>query len=471
MVFSSGTFLLFFLPLTFIFYHLPFFKGLTYKNLILCLFSLLFYFWGEPHFIFLMLICIFIDWLAGIKMGTSKSFSIRRMWMLFATCIHISVLFVFKYLSFLSGELSSIFSTPTLSIALPIGISFFSFQMMSYVWDVYREKVPFQKSFLKLTLYIMLFPQLIAGPIVRYEEIKEEIDSRRVSLSDFHEGITRFIIGLSKKVLLADMLALIADNFFLAQPYIEMPVLSAWIGAAAFSFQIYFDFSGYSDMAIGLARCFGFHFQENFRHPYIATSVSDFWRRWHISLTSWFRDYVYIPLGGNRVKKSRWIFNLAAVWILTGIWHGANWTFILWGCLYFVFQLIEKLNLFPVKLPALLRWFFTMVIVCCCWVIFKANSITAAFAYLCNMFGSSGVLYDENTIFYVHQCWRLFVISAICSLPLMQIIKRLLVPAHHNKYGNILITCIGNLGLLVLLSLSLLTVLSGAYSPFIYFNF
>lgn len=470
MVFSSSVFLLFFLPAVMILYYLPGIRNFHYKNFILLFFSIAFYVWGEPTFLFWIAISIFVDWLCGLQMERTVSLRRKKIWLAFALTLHLTLLFFFKYISFLSEQLSGIAHTPTLNIALPIGISFFSFQMMSYVVDVYRGKVPCQKNIFKLTLYIMFFPQLIAGPIVRYEDVAQQMDQRTVSLDDFYTGISRFIIGLSKKVLLADILATVADNLFLSAPYVSLPAVSAWIGAIAFSFQIYFDFSGYSDMAIGLARCFGFHFLENFSHPYIATSITEFWRRWHISLTGWFRDYVYIPLGGNRVKKSRWIFNLACVWLLTGIWHGANWTFLLWGLIYFLFQLIEKLHVIPISMPTPLRWIATMVIVCCCWVIFKADSIGLAFSYLAAMFGKSGVLYDGNTLYYLQQCARLFIVSGICCLPLGQYSQQFL--KHYSS--PVLVrsaSIVKTLGLLSLLCLCLLTVISGAYSPFIYFNF
>lgn len=453
-----------------ILYHLPGVHNPHYKNFILLFFSIAFYFWGEPSFIVWIAVSIFVDWLCGLQIERTSSKRQKKGWLTLALSLHLALLFFFKYISFLSQQLSGLIHTPTLNIALPIGISFFSFQMMSYVVDVYRAKVPCQKSIWKLTLYIMFFPQLIAGPIVRYEDVAQQMDQRIVSLDDFYTGISRFIIGLSKKVLLADILATVADNLFLSAPYVELPVFSAWIGAIAFSFQIYFDFSGYSDMAIGLARCFGFRFLENFSHPYIATSVTEFWKRWHISLTGWFRDYVYIPLGGNRVKKPRWIFNLACVWLLTGIWHGANWTFLLWGCIYFVLQLFEKLNLLPFSFPKPLRWLITMIVVCCCWVIFKADSVGLAFSYLAAMFGKSGILYDGNTMYYLQQCARLFAISGICCLPLGSFAQEFL----QNHPSAVLVRSaeiVKNLGLLFLLALCLLTVISGAYSPFIYFNF
>jgi len=268
-----------------------------FRNCVLLIASVIFYSWGEPFFTIVMLGSVFIDWVIGLQIGKSESKKRKKAWMLLAVCIHVGILFVFKYLTFTTSQLSLFLPVKVVEIALPIGISFFTFQMMSYIFDIYYGNVKPQKNILKLTLYITMFPQLIAGPIVRYQTVVDEIDNRSVKLHDLYLGISRFIVGLSKKVLLADLLAVVADNIFSANNTMSVATLSAWIGAIAFSFEIYFDFSGYSDMAIGLARCFGFHFNENFNYPYIATSVTEFWKRWHISLTDWFRDYVYIPLG------------------------------------------------------------------------------------------------------------------------------------------------------------------------------
>lgn len=461
-------------------YHIPK-TSIRYKNTLLLFASLLFYFWGDPAFMGWIIVSIFVDWFCCIQIETAELQRAKKIWMFIAIFLHLSLLFYFKYFSFAARQVALLFPTlrPTFDIALPIGISFFTFQMMSYVLDVYRGKIACQKNIGKLALYIMFFPQLIAGPIVRYEDVAQQIDNRSVSWDDFYAGATRFIVGLSKKILLADILAVAADTIFLAQPQASLPAFSAWIGAAAFSLQIYFDFSGYSDMAIGIARCFGFHFLENFDHPYIATSVIDFWKRWHISLTQWFRDYVYIPLGGNRVGKRRWIFNLACVWLLTGIWHGANWTFLLWGGIYFVLQLFEKLNTATLarraeRHPLLSKgvgWLYTMLIVCCCWVIFKAESIHDAFSFLADMFGRSGILYDDNTAFYARQCFRPFLAAAICCLPIGLWVHRGIVNGQV-KPAVVRVLYTGKAVCLIgLLALCLLTAISGAYSPFIYFNF
>lgn len=342
MVFASGVFLFLFLPIILCFYYAPFIKSIHVKNIFLLFGSLVFYAWGEPIFFFLMLFSILVTYYAGVLIEKFEKQERRKKTVLAAAAVYdVAILFVFKYVSFLTCQFAELFHlNKAVDIGLPIGVSFFTFQMMSYIFDVYYGTVAVQHSMIKLALYISLFPQLIAGPIVRYENIEKELDTRSVCSNDVYEGLKRFIFGLGKKVLLADYLAIIADNIFDYTSVVS--VANAWMGAIAYSLQIFFDFSGYSDMAIGLGRMFGFHFPENFNYPYISKSVTEFWRRWHISLSGWFRDYVYIPLGGNRVSKLRWVLNMAAVWLLTGIWHGANWTFLIWGAWYLLALLIEK---------------------------------------------------------------------------------------------------------------------------------
>ncbi len=317
--------------------------GHKFKNFILLLASLLFYAWGEPLFVFVLILGIILNFILGIKIEQNhQQIKYKKLLLIISVIFNLGIFFVFKYLSFVSRELNIIVPVKVLEISLPIGISFYTFQIMSYIFDVYYDKVPAQNNVFDLALYISMFPQLVAGPIVRYSDIEKEIHERKESVTLFCQGTQRFVIGLSKKVLIADFLGGIADKIFLTAEYSNIPLLTAWVGAIAYTFEIYYDFSGYSDMAIGLGKCFGFHFKENFNYPYISCSVSEFWKRWHISLTDWFRDYVYIPLGGNRVSEHRHIINLLTVWLLTGIWHGAEWTFILWGIMYFVIQLFEK---------------------------------------------------------------------------------------------------------------------------------
>jgi len=447
-----------------------------FRNCVLLIASIIFYSWGEPFFTIVMLGSVFIDWVIGLQIGKSKKR--KKAWMLLVVCIHVSLLFVFKYLTFTTSQLSLFLPVKVVEIVLPIGISFFTFQMMSYIFDIYYGNVKPQKNILKLALYITMFPQLIAGPIVRYQTVADEIDDRSVKLHDLYLGISRFIVGLSKKVLLADLLAVVADNIFSASDTMGVATLSAWIGAIAFSFEIYFDFSGYSDMAIGLARCFGFHFKENFNYPYIATSVTEFWKRWHISLTDWFRDYVYIPLGGNRVTKLRHVFNLSIVWLLTGIWHGANWTFIVWGIVYLLFQLLEKYSgtlLF--RIPAVIRWGGTMLIVCCNWVTFKADNLLSGMKYIGTMFGNSDILIDATSKYYAHQCFRLFLICSLASLPWKRILNWVSnnflskISSNFFKGKSTAIIVAKDTVLLIMFLLVIARIINGSYSPFIYFNF
>jgi D-alanyl-lipoteichoic acid acyltransferase DltB (MBOAT superfamily) len=338
---------------------------------------------------------------------------------------------------------------------------------MSYIFDVYYEKVPAQKNILNLALYISMFPQLVAGPIVRYSDIEKEINERSENSELFYQGTQRFIIGLAKKVLVADFLGGIADKIFITAEYSDIPMLTAWIGAISYTFEIYYDFSGYSDMAIGLGKCFGFHFKENFNYPYISCSITEFWRRWHISLTDWFRDYVYIPLGGNRVSSKRHIFNLFIVWLLTGVWHGANWTFILWGMMYFIIQLFEKKTKIMDRIPKVLGYVITMIIVTIGWTIFKAKNLINLASFLAAMFGYGDGIIDSSTLLYFKSSVIILSISFIGSFPIVETIE--------GKFLNPEIKVIKELVWLplsvVLLGFCLLVIINGSYSPFIYFNF
>ena len=349
MLFSSPIFLFSFLPITLFVYYIFLIKTKRVKNYFLLLMSLIFYAWGEPKFIVMLIASIVINWFFGILIDKNRE-NKKKSKLIIALMLlaNLSILIVFKYLGFLVTNINVIFNQNLVvpNIALPIGISFFTFQAISYVIDVYRKNGTVQKNILNVGLYLAFFPQLIAGPIVRYETVAEQINYRKENFDDFSNGVYRFIFGLSKKVLISNQMAIIADVAFDNSP---SSVLFAWLGAIAYALQIYFDFSGYSDMAIGLGAMFGFKFDENFNYPYIAKSITDFWHRWHISLSTWFRDYVYIPLGGSRCKRSRAFLNIFIVWLLTGIWHGASWNFILWGLYFFVFLIIEK-SLFKDKI-------------------------------------------------------------------------------------------------------------------------
>lgn len=469
MVFSSPIFLLFFLPLVLVVYYNPFFKGRSFRNHVLLLFSLVFYAWGEPLFVFIMMLSILLNWFFVLGMDRQKDPVKRRIWMLAPIIFDISLLFLFKYLGFFAHNLGLLMGSPiSLDIALPIGISFFTFQIMSYVLDVYRRKAPVQNNVLRLGLYISLFPQLIAGPIVRYETVADEINERHENREEFIQGMTRFIFGLGKKVLLANYVGLIADNLFALG---KLSVASAWLGVTAYALQIYYDFSGYSDMAIGMGRMFGFHFLENFNFPYTARSVTDFWRRWHISLSTWFRDYVYIPLGGNRVGAARQAFNLLAVWVLTGLWHGANWTFIIWGLYYFAFLLLEKFSGLDKKI-GILSHVYTLVIVLVGWVIFRSDTLGGAMDYLGYMFGAgtTGVV-DEVFYYYLSNGRWVLLAALLCTIPIVQGLRNRLA-LKFQQGGWLKVMDLGRtIMTAIIFVLSLLACVNSTYNPFIYFNF
>lgn len=463
MLFSSGVFIFIFLPVFIFLYFLPV-NSIKYKNVIIVLFSIVFYAWGEPIFVFIMLASVIFDWIMGMAIYSSKY---KTMLITFAIVTHVSILLFYKYLSFFSKEVSLLFHTKTYQIALPIGISFFTFQMMSYLIDVYRNDTKPQKNLGKLVLYIMMFPQLIAGPIIRYTDVSTQINKRIINWDNIIKGSFRFFVGLGKKIILADYLAMIANSIFGVANYEEVATLAYWIGAVAYTLEIYFDFSGYSDMAIGLAKIMGFEFKENFNYPYISTSVTEFWKRWHISLTDWFRDYIYIPLGGNRVTKAKHIFNLSLVWLLTGFWHGANWTFLLWGIIYLIIILFERFAIKKFIIPKIIGWVFTMVIVICNWVIFRSDSIGIAFNYIKNMFTFNTfktLLIDKHSLYYLQQSLVIFLISIICCIPWYKHKIFKIIP-QKEKY---LIKIIYGF---IIFCLSCILILNSNYSPFIYFNF
>lgn len=465
MQFSSGVFLMLFLPITMGLYKIGgVLLGHRFKNFILLLSSLFFYAWGEPLFIFVLILGIAVNYFLGIMIEKGQN---KNLFLIMSLIFNLGILFSFKYLSFVTRELHRIIPIDVLNIALPIGISFYTFQIMSYIFDVYYEKVPAQKNFFNLALYISMFPQLVAGPIVRYSDIEKEIHNRIENLDLFCQGTHRFIIGLAKKVLIADFLGGIADKIFVTAEYSKISMLTAWIGAIAYTFEIYYDFSGYSDMAIGLGKCFGFHFMENFNYPYISCSVTEFWRRWHISLTDWFRDYVYIPLGGNRVSSKRHILNLFTVWLLTGIWHGAEWTFILWGMMYFAIQLFEKKTGIMDKLPKAIGYIGTMIIITIGWTIFKASNLSSAGSFLAAMFGFGVGIVDDNTLLYLKSSAIIFAISYIGSFPLFKFIDGKLSDSRFKKIEEVIRIPVSAL----LLGFCLFVIINGSYSPFIYFNF
>ena len=463
MLFTSISFLYYFLPIVIILY---FIVPKKFKNFILFLSSIFFYFCGEPIYTFLMIGEIFIAYVGARYLEKHRKKSI----LVSLLAIHIGALGLFKYSDFTINNINQILGSkiPLLKLALPIGISFYTFQIISYVVDVYRGKVKAQKSFLKLATYVSLFPQLIAGPIVRYETIEKELDSRTSNFENFAYGVRRFVIGLGKKVLIANMLGELCDVFSTTN---EKSILFYWIFAIRYSLQIYFDFSAYSDMAIGLGRMFGFHFLENFNYPYISKSITEFWRRWHMSLSSWFRDYVYIPLGGNRKGTIILVRNIFIVWALTGIWHGANWTFVIWGLMFGIMLIIEKLFLTKhlEKTPSILQRIYVLFTVMISFIIFNANSIREAWNNIIGLFGANGEsLINASTVYYLKSYLVVLVIAIIGSTPLLKnIIEKLKTKTNANKIINLL-EPIAMTSILIIVTAYLV---DNSYNPFLYFRF
>ena len=461
MVFSSYTFLFYFLPPLLILYYLIPRRSLGGRNLVLLAFSLFFYFAGGPRHLPLMLLSIAINYVGGLLCAK------RRRWALVLTmAVNLGLLGWFKYAGFVGENLRSLglpLSVP--EVVLPIGISFFTFQGMSYVIDVYRGDTPPAKNPLQVALYIALFPQLVAGPIVRYTTVAEELVSRRETFDDFAAGALRFSFGLAKKMLLANNLSLMADEAFSTAP---IGAAAAWLGAIAYTGQIYFDFSGYSDMAIGLGRMFGFHFEENFNYPYISRSVTEFWRRWHMSLSGWFRDYVYIPLGGSRAGTAKQVRNILLVWTLTGLWHGAAWNFLLWGLYFGVLLLGEKFwwGKALERAPSPLRHLYAMVIVVLGWVLFRCEGLSAVGSYLGAMLGLSGAGWGQ-ALYFLRQYGVFLVVGAVASLP----VKDALRAALQRRKAERTIQWGSALAGLALLGLSFLQLISSTANPFIYYRF
>ena len=420
MLFSSITFLFYFLPIVIALYFIIPKKYLWFRNLALLAASLIFYSWGEPIYVFLMIYSACFNWYMAREIEKSRERgSTGRADLVFTIAVDVMILCFFKYFSFVMDNINALTGLDIhyTALALPIGISFYTFQAMSYIFDVYRKKVRAQRSLFKFALYLSFFPQLIAGPIVKYRDIEKQLSSRKTTLEGFGDGASRFIVGLGKKVLLANNLGALQASV-LALPDSSISAASYWIGAFAFTMQIYFDFSGYSDMAIGLGRMFGFKFNENFDHPYISSTITDFWRRWHISLSTWFREYLYYPLGGNRVSVPRHIVNLFIVWALTGLWHGANWTFVAWGLYYCVVLIFEKYVYGKAlqKAPAAVGHIYTMLIVSIGWVIFMSDSIRDALTYLKTCFLLGGYpLFNTSTLFFLRTSIILMAVSVLCS--------------------------------------------------------
>ena len=473
MVFSSAVFLLCYFPLLLLCYFLVPKRCIWGRNLVLLLFSLFFYAFGGLRYFWLLSVCILTDYLAGIAIGRSASPSRRKLFLILSIAITLGLLGYYKYAGFAAGIAASLgISISMPEIVLPIGISFFTFQGLSYVVDVYRSDAPVQKNPLYVALYIALFPQLVAGPIVRYSSIAESIQRRDHTLDGFAEGLTRFLLGFGKKMLLANTMGKIADPVFALTGHPSLTASLAWIGGIAYTFQIYFDFSGYSDMAIGLGMLFGFRFEENFNYPYTSDSVTDFWRRWHISLSSWFRDYVYIPLGGNRCSRRRHVFNLLLVWFLTGLWHGANWTFLLWGIYYGLLLLLEKYPLkrsLP-KMPSLVRRMMTLILVILGWVLFRSDSIANAGLYWKAMFGGFGFS-SGQAVYYLREYCPEFLCCVLASLPITRVLKSRILGSGASSQMRTAAKVISMAFASLVFLLSYMQLEYGGFNPFIYFQF
>ena len=464
MVFSTPLFLFYFLVAVLLVYY---FVPLRLRNGVLMLASLFFYYWGEQDYTLIMLLSTAIDYTHGLLVQRFKERGqdrYARMTVVSSVFFNLSILFFFKYWDFLAGSLQSIGLEwmPVLGITLPIGISFYTFQTMSYTIDVYRGDAKAHRSIVSFGTFVTLFPQLIAGPIIKYKDLDDQLGRRTHSLERFASGISRFVAGLSKKLLIANNLGQLWDACKVMGKG-ELSIITAWLGILAFAFQIYFDFSGYSDMAIGLGRMFGFEFMENFNYPYISKSITEFWRRWHISLSTWFREYLYIPLGGNRCSRGRWILNLLIVWCATGIWHGASWNYLLWGLYFYVLLVSEKLLLgkYLQKLPGWLRHVYVMVLVLISWAIFALEDLSIMGHYLAAMLGFGGLpLVNALTGYYLRNYLPILAAAAVASTP-MVITRWRRMDSPGLKLTVLL------LGLLACTAY----VVAGTYNPFLYFRF
>lgn len=486
MVFSSLLFIYAFLPICLIFYSLM--KGINGKNIVLLIFSLLFYTWGEPVYVLLLLFMTFWDWFSALLIEKTESASKQKFWLALSVIVNLSLIGYFKYTGFILSNIQSIFGIPEIipKIALPIGISFYTFQLLSYVIDVYRKEIPAQKNFFWLLLYSSLFYQCIAGPIVRYSDVQREIKERKVNLTEVSTGVTRFVVGLGKKALIANVCGSLSDQLLVSDALMNSSFESAiaelssrsavglWFGVLFYMLQIYLDFSAYSDMAIGMGLMVGFHFKENFNYPYIAKSVTDFWRRWHISLSTFFRDYVYIPLGGNRKGKFNTYRNLFIVWLLTGLWHGASWNFVLWGLFFFVFLVIEKIGFLKIleKIPAFFSHLYLLVVVFFGWILFRFSDFRYIPVVIKGLFGLNGnsfMDFETKTLLIGNV---IFIIVALFSVT--PIVKRFGAACQNSEKGSfpaVLYKVLSIILPLVILFLSTLALVGDSYNPFLYFQF
>ena len=472
MVFSSLLFLFRFLPIVFVLY---FIVPRKLRNTVLFLSSLVFYAWGEPVYVTIMLFSTFVDYTHGLLVENFKAKGDMRkakLTVLSSMIINLSLLGFFKYSDFFIKNVNMLTGSaiPMLNIALPIGISFYTFQTMSYTIDIYRGEAKAQRNIISFGAYVALFPQLIAGPIVQYKTIAEQLVFRKENSDQFTYGIIRFMSGMGKKVLLANNIGLLWDQISRI-PTNELPVLTAWLGITAYAFQIYFDFSGYSDMAIGLGNMFGFRFLENFNYPYMSKSITEFWRRWHISLGSWFREYVYIPLGGNRHGFGKQIRNIAVVWLLTGIWHGASWNFVFWGVYFGLLLVIEKLLLLKYieKLPKFVSHIYTILLVWIGWVIFAFDDISMVSSYLKTMFGLNGTLFVNNEGMYLLLNYLLLIVILVISCTNYP--KRLAIYVNNRYESGIFISLLKSVFVIGIFLISVAYLVDASYNPFLYFRF
>ena len=462
MVFTSIRFIYYFLPLLLICY---FVVPKKFRNIILLMFSVLFYFYGEPKYILLMLIEVLISYVVGLLIDKYKSKNI----LIIGIFIHVLLFGIFKYFNFVIINVNNLFHSNLnlLNVVLPIGISFYTFQIISYEIDVYNKKVNVQSNILKYFLYVFLFPQLIAGPIVRYQDVNNEIDNRNVTFEMFANGLRRFIIGLSKKVIIANNLGELC-NIYLNLG--DKSVLFTWIFAISYMLQIYFDFSGYSDIAIGLGKMLGFNFPENFNYPYMAKSITDFWRRWHMTLSSWFRDYVYIPLGGNKKGVLKQIRNILIVWSLTGLWHGASWNFIVWGLYFGILLILEKfiLKKYFSNVPKFIKGIYTLFLVMISFVIFQGDNLSNDFNIIKGLFGLNGELFINNVTLYYLKGYVLFIVLGVISST--NYVKNLVIKISNGK-GKKIINILEPIYLLILLIIVTMYLIDSSYNPFLYFRF
>lgn len=458
MIFSSITFLFYFLPIVLIVYYLV---PKRCKNIVLLISSFAFYFYGEPKYTLLMMFSILSTYFFGILIDKYKKHS--KIFLILSICLSVGILIYFKYMNFIIQNINLVLSKKIdfIYVVLPIGISFYTFQMISYSIDVYRGEAKVQKNILKLAMYVSLFPQLIAGPIVRYTTVEEQIENRTHTFEKFALGVRRFILGLGKKVLIANVLGELTALFLASK---EPSVLYYWLYGISAMLQIYFDFSGYSDMAIGLGKMFGFDFLENFNYPYIATSITDFWRRWHISLSSWFRDYIYIPLGGNRVSKLKWIRNILVVWMLTGLWHGAAWNFIIWGLFFGILLIIEKMCLTNIlkKTPKIIARIYVLITVMISFIIFNSETFTQIMQNIGGLIGIGNIpLISAESIYYLKSYFVIIIVGIIGSTPILKNAVK------NKKITNI----VEPIFLLAILLVCTSYIIDGSYNPFLYFRF